>query len=222
MIYIIDIILLILCIFLAALSAKKGFARTAMDFVFSILGTAVSWFAASRLCTVVYQSFFRAKLIEHISSSYTGKALDSVSGFLSAAPSWLMSSAVKLGIFNSTEEIETNLASKLTVENLEQTFFGPIAVFAVKAGIFVILSIILGIILKIISHVIGKRIRESSAKTADIVLGAILGLCKGLVLSLIVAALLYSISYAIPESSFTKYVDASIFCKVTASVLNLL
>ena len=220
--YLIDIILLVLCVFFAALAAKKGFTRAALDFVFSVIGTAASWFVANTFCGQIYQLLIRERLLQYINDKIITKITGTVDSAISAVPGWITDSAVKLGIFDDTADIAAGLTGNITAESLEQSFLGPVATFIVKAVVFVLLAAILGIILRIVSHAIGKAVRKSSAKGVDIALGAVLGIFKGVVVSLIISVLLYSIGYLIPDSEFVKFVDASYFCKISVALLNLL
>lgn len=220
--HLIDIILLFLCLFFAAMAAKKGFIKATLDFVFSVIATVAAWFVSNTFCDEVYSMFVRERLLTAIDQRVISGVSQSVDSVVASVPAWITDSAAKLGLIQSSENISGILSAGLTAENIEKTLIGPIAVFVVKIILFILVSVLLGIILRIVSYSIGKAVRKSAGKSIDIALGAVLGIFKGVIISLIVSLLLYFIAYMIPDSDFTRFVDASYFCKIAVSLLNLI
>lgn len=221
MYYLIDILLAFVCLFFAAVAAKKGFIKAMLDIVFSILASVGAWYLAAALCDDIYRLFLREKMIGYISDNVMEGLSSSVDSLASSVPQWIVDTAVNAGIIRDPTTISAELSSTATAASIEQAFIGPIAVYVVKAALFVLLAFLFGVILRIISHFIGKAVRRSAVRTPDIILGAVFGILKGLVVSLIVALFLYFLAFMIPGSDFTKYIDHSYFCKYAVLLLNI-
>ena len=110
MIHLIDIILIVLCIFFAAMAAKKGFVKATLDFIFSVVGTVAAWFISNTFCDDIYRLLFRNYLIKMIDDKIISQINGTVESVVSSVPAWITESAVNLGIFKDQGEIAAALS----------------------------------------------------------------------------------------------------------------
>ena len=221
MLHIIDICLGALILIFVLTAAKKGFASSALLFVLTVLGTAVSWAAAAKLCGWVYQSFVRSYLLDalekHVAPllSKPGDAVQLVSDFL-------VSVAVKLGLLQNGAALPALFSADATVQSVEKTFFGPLATFLVKALLFALLAFVLGLVSRLLANRVRRSMKKSALHGVDTFFGGICGLLRGAVVVLIVCSVLNAVAGLATKTDLPQYVQASYFCSLTVDFLNLI
>lgn len=222
---ILDIVFSVFALIIVIEGVKKGFVSSVLEFAFAFLSSAVAWVVAAKTCNTVYNNYFRemllSKLNERLIPSVSSNTAEGVSNVLSAVPDSVMNLAEKLGI-GDLKLPNTDSLIPLTADNLEKNFFGPIAVFAVKCLIFVVLAVLLGIVFRIISNLISRAIKGSVFAGLNYLLGGIFGFCKATVIVLIISLIFVGISYALPQFSFSALISQSKICGFAVEILNII
>ena len=67
--YLVDIIFVVLGMILIIRAAQKGFVASALNFAFSLLGTAVAWAFAAAFCEQIYVRFFQPTLLSYLNDT---------------------------------------------------------------------------------------------------------------------------------------------------------
>lgn len=223
--YILDICFIAVIAVILVRSAKRGFVLSALEFAFSLLGTAVSWTLAAMFCDEVYARFVKEKLMTYLNNTLLpgleNIASTDINAVLNAIPKPLLSAGQSLGLITS-DSLSVDLSGALTAEKLESAFLGPIAIFAVKALLFVVLALVLGVLLRLVAHGVSRLVKASPLKIVNTLLGGLFGLLKGGLIVLVVALAVTSISYAIPNSEIAQAIDQSKICGFAVDILNLI
>lgn len=223
--YIIDIVFIALCAMITIRAAKRGFVLSALEFGFSLVGTAVSWVLSASLCEDVYTRLIREKMMTYLNDkllpSLQAASTTDIQSVLNAIPKPLISAAEHLGIFSS-DNLTSSLSGLLTAEKLESVLLGPVAIFFAKTILFVCFSLLIGIILRFAAHAISRLVKASPLKSVNALLGALFGLLKGSLIVLVFSLALTAFSYAIPESSFSDFISQSKICGFAVDILTLI
>ena len=159
---IMDIILLVIILVTAIRSFCNGFFAAVVDLIGNIVGLIASWILANRWAPVIFEKFFRERIINKIYTyiSESSNMLDIqsiVEQFTGSLPASFMQ--------EFTEKAETLLlsAKEPTVtmaQNIADTVIGPIlttvitiVLFAVMCSVFSLLASLLAKALKAINHI---------------------------------------------------------------------
>ncbi len=226
---IIDLIIIILTVVTAVLSARKGFLKSLLDVISYIVAGILVRLLSPSVSSYLYGSYFSAQVGERLEMLLPdGKCYDGVFGIieetLSLLPEELLNIAKQFGVY-PTEASFRELAEQyeyFTVSMIEQHFIEPIIKGIISVITAVCLFIVFLIALKIVSALINsllKRKKHSIIKSTNTVLGAALGVVKGCVYSVIICFMLNIIAPLAANPALSEATDSSYFCNLVADLI---
>lgn len=195
---ILDVILVTIFAAFVFTAAKKGFMRTLLELLAVIVALALSYQFSPVVAQATYDEIVEKSLVEAVEtqidetvnvSSVTTQAevlLDSIPGFMA---SFASSAGVDL------DEIKTHISSEkfssanLAIELVDK-IAKPIAVGALTAIFFLLLSVVLIFVLKWIAGLLAKLFKLPLIGTVNKVLGGVLGACKGVLVIVFICTFL--------------------------------
>ncbi len=186
---VLDIILVAIFAVFVLSAAKKGFVKTLLELVASILAIVLAYQFSPLVAQGAYDAVVKENLITTIEEQIDEKfdastASKKAEVTLDAIPEFMVSIAESAGVdFN---DIKSKISSeKFSSENiateLVEKVAEPIVIGALTALSFMILAIILLLVLKFLANLISKLFNIPIIGTANKLLGALLGACKGVV-----------------------------------------
>ena len=214
-----DLILLAIVLLFVITSAKKGFAKTFIEFVGFILAIYLSTFIGGAVATKVYDSTIEPKIIETVKETVgettSSTVNDTVDLIWEDLPPMLTSSASFFGVDTSEvkESLNTQIAQKVDVELIAKStaekVVKPIFITIVKSVVSVILFAVLMFVVKIVAKIVNKIFKLPLVGTINSALGALLGLGKGAIIATVFCAVI-GLVVALTENGFWIFTKENI------------
>lgn len=204
---ILDLAILGIIVLFGILAAKKGFAKTLIDFVGLILAIVLSVTLSSAAANVVYDKFIEPPITKQIAetieeTAHTGTA-DIVSSIWDKLPNVVRNLTENQGLGKAELEDTVNesmiSSTEGAIEKISQTatqkIVKPIVKPIISFVIGIILFIALTIAIKFLSTIVNKIFSIRLLGTLNKSLGFVIGLLKGAVIAVIVVIILSSSVY---------------------------
>lgn len=186
---VLDIILVVIFAAFVLTAAKKGFVKTLLELVASILALVLAYQLSPLVAQGAYEGVVKESLVTSIEEQLdenfnTSTAAKKAEVTLDALPDFVVSLAASAGV--EISDIKSKISSeKFSSENiateLVEKVAEPIVVGALTIVFFMILAILLLFALKFLAHIISKLFDVPLIGTANKLLGALLGTCKGVI-----------------------------------------
>ncbi len=186
---VLDIILVVIFAAFVLTAAKKGFVKTLLELVASILALVLAYQFSPVVAQSVYDGFLRENMITSVEeqldeSLNVSTAAKKAEVTLEALPDFVVSLASSAGV--EIGDIKSKISSeKFSSENIATELVDkvaqPIVVGALTIVAFMLLAIILLFALKFLAHIISKLFDVPLIGTTNKLLGALLGACKGII-----------------------------------------
>lgn len=186
---VLDIILIAIFAAFVLLAAKKGFVKTLLELVATILALMLAYQLSPVIAQGAYDGIVKESMItsieeqldENFNASTAAKKAEVT---LEALPDFVVSLASSAGV--EIDEVKAKISSeKFSSQNLAtelvEKVAQPIVVGALTIVAFMLLAIILLFALKFLAHIISKLFDVPLIGTANKILGALLGACKGVI-----------------------------------------
>lgn len=195
---ILDVILVTIFAAFVFTAAKKGFMRTLLELLAVIVALALSYQFSPVVAQATYDEIVEKSLVEAVEtqidetvnvSSVTTQAevlLDSIPGFMA---SFASSAGVDLDEIKTQISSEKFSSANLAIELVDK-IAKPIAVGALTAIFFLLLSVVLIFVLKWIAGLLAKLFKLPLIGTVNKVLGGVLGACKGVLVIVFICTFL--------------------------------
>lgn len=217
-----DFILLAVVAVTVFFAAKKGFVLSLIEFVSGLLAIALSYAVAPAVSGSVYNSYFKAKVIDALSEKFptlaAGKPLSiSISDITGLLPKGAAFLTDNLGLSDSKLELPS-VSKYISIEQLEQNLAAPIIKAVSTVIAFVVIAILLTIALRIAARLLNKLVKVTPLKSLNTVLGAVFGAVKGLLNAGILAVLLSLIGSVTAPSAFASFVENSRICEAVLKI----
>ena len=225
--YIIDIILLAVFILIVILAAKKGFAKTLLDFLAIVLAVVLAYSIAPMVSEAVYDNIVKDKIVDSVEKQLDGKQLDavgtaeSVKNIINELPEPVVriSSSLGIDVKKLSEKIDLNeISNNLTVESLTEKVAKPIVMPALSLLSFALLAVVLMIILRLVAGVLSKLFKLPLVGTVNTVLGGVIGALKG-VITVVIACMVLKSIFGGADNAFGQMVDNSVVIKEISNML---
>lgn len=213
---ILDVILVTIFAAFVFTAAKKGFMRTLLELLAVIVALALSYQFSPVVAQATYDEIVEKSLVEVVEtqidetvnvSSVTTQAevlLDSIPGFMA---SFASSAGVDLDEIKTQISSEKFSSANLAIELVDK-IAKPIAVGALTAIFFLLLSVVLIFVLKWIAGLLAKLFKLPLIGTVNKVLGGVLGACKGVLVIVFICTFL-DILFANGDSEISDMVNNS-------------
>ena len=213
---ILDVILVTIFAAFFFTAAKKGFMHTLLELLAVIVALALSYQFSPVVAQATYDEIVEKSLVEAVEtqidetvnvSSVTTQAevlLDSIPGFMA---SFASSAGVDLDEIKTQISSEKFSSANLAIELVDK-IAKPIAVGALIAIFFLLLSVVLIFVLKWIAGLLAKLFKLPLIGTVNKVLGGVLGACKGVLVIVFICTFL-DILFANGDSEISDMVNNS-------------
>lgn len=197
MTYIVDIVLVVIFALVILTSAKKGFFKSLVDLIGSLVAVVIARFLSESAATAVFDGFV-AKGAEKALSQSLGEAgsvdyAEQVENALASLPEGLNGILQIMGIDSSAladKLSEMNLNGDNLVESLMNTVVVPLGTAVVQFVLFVILAVAMIFVVKLFAKVIDKIVKKLPViKGFNKTMGAVFGIFRGLIIVVIISML---------------------------------
>lgn len=195
---VLDIILVVIFAAFVLTAAKKGFVKTLLELVASILALVLAYQLSPLVAQGAYEGVVKESLVtsieEQLNENFnTSTAAKKAEVTLDALPDFVVSLASSAGV--NVDDVKAKIKSeKFSSENiateLVEKVAEPIVVGALTIVFFMILAILLLFALKFLAHIISKLFDVPLIGTANKLLGALLGACKGVIVIVFICTVL--------------------------------
>ncbi len=195
---VLDIILVVIFAAFVLTAAKKGFVKTLLELVASILALVLAYQLSPLVAQGAYDGIVKESLVTSIEEQLdenfnTSTAAKKAEVTLDALPDFVVSLASSAGV--EVSDIKAKISSeKFSSENLAtelvEKVAEPIVVGALTIVAFMLLAILLLFALKFLAHIISKLFDVPIIGTANKLLGALLGACKGVIVIVFICTVL--------------------------------
>ncbi len=182
---ILDVIIVLILLFFAFLSAKKGFVRTLIEVVGFIAAIVVAISISTPIANMVYDTTIQpvvAKTVESAVTDGSSNVNNAVDAVWNKMPAFLTeSNFFNLSKDSITATINSDVATNTAqlTNTISDSFIKPAVSKLLSVIISVILVLILLVVVKILAKYINKLFTFSVIGDINKTLGGILGLVKG-------------------------------------------
>ena len=221
----IDIVLILIVIFFALISAKRGLIRALLNLGAVILSGILSRTLAHPVADWFYGQFLHTKIETELlgilpEGSVSGQVSAGLDAILAELPQPVVAIARQFGLVPQLN----NGTQILTVEGIEQDYIVPIVtgVAAVIATVllFLIFSFVLKLLVALIDQSLNDKDKHKMVHGANMILGGVVGFVKGVIPAGIFCAAANVLAPAIGNANFSQLVNDSYFCRLVASLFN--
>lgn len=189
--YVLDGIIVAVCLLFVAVGAHRGFIRSASHFLGAVIAACLAGLLGGPAAQWVFDTLFRPALVERIGESLaslgSGDTYTAVSGVLATLPEFLLRALEEAGITAATvtEAMaqQSGQTADLIAEALSPVFVGFLKVLAV-----IVLFCLFMILVRVLSNVLATAFRLPILNAVDGLLGGVFGLFLAVVSIWIVLA----------------------------------
>lgn len=189
--YVLDGIILGVCLLCVFIGVQRGFIRSAVHFLGSVIAVCLSSVLGGVLAQWLFDSLFRGAMVEKIGSSLQSlgaenasaaiqQVLDSLPDFLARA---LEDAGVSASAVTGQINAQTGQAAQMIVDYLAPVFVGFLKVLAVIVLFFLFITLV-----RVLASMVGKMLRLPILGHLDGLLGGIFGFLLALLSIWIVVA----------------------------------
>ena len=191
---ILDICVVVLIIAIVLLSAKRGFARAAVELLGFIAAVFISLTISTPLSNITYDKIIEPSVVRSVSEITGASAGETADKVWDALPSALKNYSGKIGISkeNLDKSISEDLASGVedTAKGLSQNAVKPIAVRFISLIYSAVIFSALVFVVKILAKYINKLFSFSVAGSLNRLLGGIIGIPKGIIIAALICTVI--------------------------------
>ncbi|MBQ2286089.1 MAG: CvpA family protein [Acutalibacteraceae bacterium] len=202
---ILDICVVVLIIAIVLLSAKRGFARAAVELLGFIAAVFISLTISTPLSNITYDKIIEPSVVRSVSEITGASAGETADKVWDALPSALKNYSGKIGISkeNLDKSISEDLASGVedTAKGLSQNAVKPIAVRFISLIYSAVIFSVLVFVVKILAKYINKLFSFSVAGSLNRLLGGIIGIPKGIIIAALICTVI-SIIISFTDNGF--------------------
>ena len=194
---ILDVILVLIVLFVAWRSAKRGFVRTLIEMVGYVLAIVLAFSMASFLSKQIYESFVRPSIVKTIEANlgdFNGDNLSKVfNNIKNNIPSYMLTAAG----YNS--EIESKIADEIVnsksntskaAADITDQLAKPAMTYILNIILIFILFFLFMLVVRFLAKVLNSLFNVPVLGTVNTLLGGILGIFKGVIIALLLCALI--------------------------------
>lgn len=216
--YVLDIVLILIVLISAIISAKKGFVKTLIELVGFVLAILVAFSASSVIANYIYTNMVEPVAVDSISSAIS----NAEKNILESVPPYISFFANKAGLTNESILSAGGTSPNEIAIAITETAIKPIAINIIKFIASLIIFVALLIVVKLIARLINSLFKGAILGTANKILGSILGIAKGCVYAFIfsiICALVVTISGDNSAYINESVIESTYICKHILSIL---
>lgn len=197
MTYIVDIILVAVFAVVILTSAKKGFFKSLVDLIGSLVAVCVAKLFSESAAEAVFDGFVykgaEKALSQSLGDAGTVDYVEQIENALAALPEGLNGILQIMGIDSQslTDKLaDANLGGDNLVESLMNGIVIPVGTAVVQFVLFVILALVLIFAVKAFARIIDKIVKKLPViKGFNKTMGAVFGIFRGLIIVVIISML---------------------------------
>lgn len=191
--YVLDAVIIGVCLICVLVGVQRGFIRSAVHFLGSVIAACLASVLGGAAAHWLFDNFFRNAMVEKISSTLdslgAGSATAAVEQILSSLPDFLVRALEDAGVTASSVSGEitaqTGQAAVMITNYLAPVFISFLKVLAV-----IVLFFLFMIMVRFLASLVGKLLKLPILGTVDGLLGGIFGFLLALLSVWIVVAAL--------------------------------
>ena len=219
----VDIVLIIIIVLAALISARRGLIWSVLNLCAVVAASILSKLLAAPASQLFYDQLLHGRIMTELdrvlpAGSVSGQIGEGIESVLEELPLPVTTIAKQYGFYPDL----SGGTQVLTVEGIEQDYIIPIVtgVLAIIATVllFIIFSAIFKIVAGVINHNLSDKKKHKFISKSNTLLGAVFGVLKGIVVVVIICVALDLISPAFGSDTLTPLVDGSFFCGAVAKL----
>lgn len=201
---IIDAILIAIIFFSAIISAKRGFVRSAIEVVGSIIVIYLCITISSPVANVIYEKTIEPSIINSVEENIEKSGEKTTDTVWNALPEIVTGNSSIFGIDKSSLQEKVNIgeeSAKTVANSAVSSVAKPVLVRIISLAICTILIIVLLFAVKLLARTLNKLFSFSILGSFNRFLGAILGVLKG-ILFCVVFTIVVSLIISVAKTDF--------------------
>ena len=197
MIYIVDIILVVVFALVILISAKKGFFKSLVDLIGSLVAVLVAKLLSEGAAKAVFDGFVykgaESALMQSLGEAGSTDYVEQIENALASLPEGLNGILQIMGIDSQSlmDKLSgVNLNGDNLVESLMNSVVVPLGTAVVQFVLFVVFAIALIFAVKLLAKLIDKIVKKLPViKGFNKTMGAVFGVLRGLIIVVIISML---------------------------------
>ncbi len=189
---IIDIILLIIISMCAIKAFKKGFFAAAIDLLGKLAGLGISWIIANKYSPVIFDSFFKNKMVENTltylqNSANTIDVNEILNGFSGIIPEKFMQELTTIANDIIFGMVNPDIS---VAEEIVDAIIAPIVIIVISVIVFTICVIIFNILVSVLSKFLKVLNHIPIIGLANRICGAVVGVLQGAIYVILISCIM--------------------------------
>lgn len=221
----IDLIVILIVVIIAVLSAKKGFLASVLNIAAFIASGFISRMVAGPVSEYLYKTFLSERIISELyeimpSGSLEAELFEVVDGVMSTLPEFFILTAKQFGLYPDLSSIQAG--SRYTVEMIESTYVSSILCKVLTVVVLIVMFILLSFVFRAVISLVNRfvsREKHRVIRKTNMFFGAAFGVIKGTVPAGVICAVLNIAAPVIDNDILSEYVTGSYFCNLIADLL---
>lgn len=197
MTYIVDIILVVVFALVILISAKKGFFKSLVDLIGSLVAVLVAKLLSEGAAKAVFDGFVykgaESALMQSLGEAGSTDYVEQIENALASLPEGLNGILQIMGIDSQSlmDKLSgVNLNGDNLVESLMNSVVVPLGTAVVQFELFVVFAIVLIFAVKLLAKLIDKIVKKLPViKGFNKTMGAVFGILRGLIIVVIISML---------------------------------
>lgn len=202
---VLDLIVVLIILAVALISAKRGFVKVAIELAGFIAAVFITLTISTPLGNITYDKIIEPQIVKSMSAVTDKSVTDTSDAVWNALPSVIKNHSEKLGV--SKDSLDKTVSEHIgdntenAVRAVSQTAVKPMAVKLISLIYSVFLMIILIFIVKILAKFINRLFSFSIVGSLNRVLGGIVGIPKGIIIAALFCTVV-SLIVSVTENGF--------------------
>lgn len=221
----IDLIVILIVVVIAVLSARKGFISSVLNIVAFAVSGVVSRIFAGPVAEYLYKTFLSERIISELyeimpNGSLEAELFEVVDGVMSSLPEFFILTAKQFGLYPDLSSVQAG--GHYTVEMIESTYVSAILCKVLTVVVLIVMFILLSFLLRTFISLINKAVskeKHTVIRKTNMFFGAAFGVIKGTVPAGVICAVLNIAAPVINNDILSEYVTGSYFCNLIADLL---
>ena len=230
MTYIVDIILVVVFALVILISAKKGFFKSLVDLIGSLVAVLVAKLLSEGAAKAVFDGFVykgaESALMQSLGEAGSTDYVEQIENALASLPEGLNGILQIMGIDSQSlmDKLSgVNLNGDNLVESLMNSVVVPLGTAVVQFVLFVVFAIALIFAVKLLAKLIDKIVKKLPViKGFNKTMGAVFGILRGLIIVVIISMLVSVVVGFIGNEMLIESVENSMIINAVRGIMSSL
>lgn len=191
--YVLDAVIVGVCLICVFVGVQRGFIRSAVHFLGSVIAACLASVLGGAAAKWLFDNFFRGAMIEKIGSTLedlgAGNAAAAVEQILASLPDFLVRALEEAGVTASSVSGEIT-AQTTQAAVMITNYLAPVLISFLKVLAVIVLFFLFMVLVRFLSSLVGKLLKLPILGTVDGLLGGVFGFLLALLSVWIVVAAL--------------------------------